>query len=525
MGFVEEWVTLVMKCVSTVSYAVNINGNRGKNFRPNRGLRQGGPLSPYLFLICGEGLSTLIRLAVRERALKGIKASKRGLAISHLLFADGCILFEEATKERAIFLKDILKNYEQCSGQCVNFSKSTVFFSTNTSEEMKREIADVLGVRCATNLKKYLGLPNVVGKRKKESFQNIRDKVNQRIEQWSTRFLSQGGKEIFIKSVLQAIPTYAMICFLLPKSLCGELENIFAKHWWQHGKKKKGIHWCQWKFMCCSKEEGAKQDWRIINNENSLVTQVLKAKYFPKNHFLNSSLENTSSYTWKSIWATKDILKKGLVWRVGTGNNISINSDAWIPDAINFRLSAEVDFMQDLKVNMLIDTNERKWRKELIEDTFSEEDSGGEASGEFSVRSAYKLLQIVKDNPRAYALQNVYRKFYKKLWLLNLPTKIKITIWKVSWSYLPTKVNMRYRKLVKDASCPRCGERAETIDHLFRECPITVEVWLELLLQDVLIEGDKNFEQWLFWIFELLNTQKCRIFSCALWAIWGGQKL
>ncbi|KAA3469492.1 reverse transcriptase [Gossypium australe] len=286
MGFAEEWVRLVMKCVSTVSYAVNINGNRGRNFKPTRGLRQGDPLSPYLFLICGKGLSTLIRLAVREGALKGVKASRRGPEVSHLLFVDDCILFGEATKERAGFLKEILKSYEQCSGQYVNFNKSMIFFSTNTSEEMKKEIEAILGMRSATSLEKYLGLPNIVGKRKKESFQNIKDNDNQRMGQWSTR-----GKEVFIKSVLQAIPNYAMNCFLLPKSFCEELEAIFAKFWWQHGKKKKGIHWCQWKFMCRSKEEWgmgfrnmsqfnisllAKQGWRIINNEESLVARFRK---------------------------------------------------------------------------------------------------------------------------------------------------------------------------------------------------------------------------------------------------------
>ncbi|KAA3469710.1 reverse transcriptase [Gossypium australe] len=295
-----------MKCISTVSYAVNINGNRGRVFQPTRGLRQGDPLSPYLFLICSEGLSSLIRLAIREGVLKGLKASRRGPLISNLLFADDCILFGEATKERATFLKDILKEYEQCSGQCVNFSKSTIFFSSNTSEGVKEEISDVLGVRCSTNMEKFLGLPNVVGKRKKESFQNLKD------ENWTMEhkaFLTR-GKEVFIKLVLQAIPTYTITCFLLPKSLCGELENIFAKFWWQHGKKKKGIHWCQWKFMCRSKEEGrmgfrnmshfyisllAKQGWRIINNQNSFVTH--KAKYFPNDQILNSRLGNSSSYT------------------------------------------------------------------------------------------------------------------------------------------------------------------------------------------------------------------------------------
>lgn len=68
--------------------------------------------------------------------------------------------------------------------------------------------------------------------------------------------MSQEGKEVFIKSMLQAIQTYAMSCFLLPKSLCEELESIFAKFWWQKRKGRKGIRWCQWKFMCQSKKEG-----------------------------------------------------------------------------------------------------------------------------------------------------------------------------------------------------------------------------------------------------------------------------
>ncbi|KAA3484969.1 reverse transcriptase [Gossypium australe] len=181
MGFAESWVELIMKCISTVSYTVNINGNRGRLFYPTRGLRQGDPLSPYLFLICSEGLSALIRQAVDIGNLRGVKASRRGPEISHLLFADDCLLFGEATKERESFLKETLKQYEQCSGQCVNFNKSTIFFSSNTLEGVKRETSEVLGMRCSTNIEKYLGLPNVVGKRKKEPFQNLKDKINQRI--------------------------------------------------------------------------------------------------------------------------------------------------------------------------------------------------------------------------------------------------------------------------------------------------------------------------------------------------------
>ncbi|KAA3481069.1 reverse transcriptase [Gossypium australe] len=196
-----------------------------------------------------------------------------------------------------------------------------------------------------------------------------------------------------------------MTWFLLPKSLCGELENIFAKFWWQKGQGKKGIHWCQQKFMCHPKEEGgiAKQGWRIINNQNSLVTQVFKAKYFSNDQFLNSRLGNSSSYIWKSIWVAKGILVKGLCWQIGTSINISINDDAWILDVVNFRLSSVANSLRDFNVNEFIDGNERIWKRELINNTFSEEDSGkilripltqathddflvwgGESSGEFS---------------------------------------------------------------------------------------------------------------------------------------------
>ncbi|XP_052486336.1 uncharacterized protein LOC128041067 [Gossypium raimondii] len=423
MGFAKEWVVLIMRCISTVSYVVTTNGRNGRVFKPTRGLRQGDPLSPFLFLICSEGLSSLIRNATKEGLIKGVRESRRGPIISHLLFADDCILFGEASKSSARNLKAILQEYETCSGQCVNFSKSMIFFSSNFEEGDKGRLSAKMGIRGSNNMEKYLGLPNIVSRKKKESFQNLKDRIKQRIDNWSTHFLSQGGREVFIKSVLQAIPTYAMTCFLLPKSLCDEFDNLFARFWWQKGKGKKGIHWCQWEYMCRPKEEGgmgfrnmaqfnvallAKQGWRIINNQNALVTQVFKAKYFSDDNFLNSSLGNSCSYVWKSIWAAKDLLTKGHCWRVGTSTNISIN-DAWIPDSVNFRLSSEINSMRDVKVDELIDNKNRSWKKELITSTFLEDDAArilriplaqtphedfliwvGKRSGEFTINGLEK---------------------------------------------------------------------------------------------------------------------------------------
>ena len=270
-----------------------------------------------------------------------------------------------------------------------------------------------------------------------------------------------------------------------------------------HGRR--GIHWCQWKYLCRPKEEGglgirnmaqfnisllAKQGWRIINNPNSLVALVLKAKYFPSVDFLNSQLGNNISYTWKSIWAAKGILAEGLCWKVGRGTKISISRDYWIPVLPRDRLPVLSSNLNDSKVAELIDSSSRTWKQELIEYTFPEvvaekilsiplaekphddfQVRSAEASGEFTVRSAYQLLQNTENNPRAYALGDDYKDFYRKLWLLDLPSKIKITVWKISWNFLATHVNMLLRRLTDTSMCPRCGSRSESMEHFFSRMP------------------------------------------------------
>ncbi|KAA3489222.1 RNA-directed DNA polymerase reverse transcriptase family protein [Gossypium australe] len=232
-----------------------------------------------------------------------------------------------------------------------------------------------------------------------------------------------------------------MSCFLLPSSFCGEIERIMARFWWQKADRKKGIHWCQWQQMCQPKEVGgmgfrslakfnvallAKQGWRILTNPNSLVAQTLKAKYFPNESFLNSRLGNNCSYTWKSIWAAKEVLSDDMCWKVGNGSAISALDDSWIPDFKNARLSSYVNNLCDFKVAELIDESISTFptdvavkilhillAKEAHDDILAW--SAG-PSGEFTVRSAYKLLHDSETDPSAYALQTNYRNFYKKFW-------------------------------------------------------------------------------------------------------------
>jgi hypothetical protein len=163
LGFTPQWVQMVMRCVQTVSFSVKLNGHMSDSFLPSRGLRQGDPLSPYLFLFCIEGFSALLKQAQREKEVAGVSFGGNGPTVTHLLFADDSVVFLEATGANLASLKGVLQMYEDCSGQKVNLQKSSIFFGKGCSEEQKNNLKSAIGIGCEALSERYLGLPTVVG--------------------------------------------------------------------------------------------------------------------------------------------------------------------------------------------------------------------------------------------------------------------------------------------------------------------------------------------------------------------------
>ena len=207
-------------------------------------------------------------------------------------------------------LRSTLMEYEEVSGQKVNTDKSSIFFSPNTAQTTRDEIFNILGPMQNSRHTKYLGLPSLIGKSKKQVFEILKEKVGQKLVGWKGKLLSMGGKEILIKAVALAIPTYTMSCFLLPQGLCDDMERMMKNFWWGQRQREKKLGWVSWKRMCNPKARGglgfrnlrafnlamlAKQAWRILNNPSSLVARVLKAKYFPTGNLLNAKLGSSPS--------------------------------------------------------------------------------------------------------------------------------------------------------------------------------------------------------------------------------------
>jgi hypothetical protein len=246
----------------------------------------------------------------------------------------------------ALKLQSILDLYEASSGQMINKEKSAVMFSKGTSLAAKRKFKRALHITDEAFNGRYLGLPIHLGRSKTKAFGFLKEKVWIKIQGWKEKFLSRAGKEILVKAVAQAIPLFAMSCFDITKSLCEDICSMVCRYWWNNQEEERH-HWLGWQCLSKSKSEGglgfrdlhifnmgmlARQSWRLVQDPESLVGRVLRAKYFPGGSILDASITAGVSYTWRSILKGVALLKEGLVWRVGDGTKIKVWSDPWVPD-------------------------------------------------------------------------------------------------------------------------------------------------------------------------------------------------
>jgi hypothetical protein len=355
-----------------------------------------------------------------------------------------------------------------------------VFFSSNCTDEMKVEVHTLSGIEAEALVEKYLGLPTALGRSTDEQFEHIIARLKKLVNSYASMKMSGAAREVLVKAICQAIPTYSMSCFRLSKKMCKRITNIIARFWWGGDEVKRKIHWKKWADIAVPKSIGgmgfrdfqlfnqamlAKQGWRLMTRPDSLCAKVLKGKYYHDSEFMSARQKRNSSHVWRAILHGREALKKGMIKRVGDGSSIRAFEDPWIPANMNGRPLFKRPEAQIILVEELIDEETMSWNEDKLEANFIDTDRraisqiplgrGGEdtwawtqeVNGLFSVRSAYRLLAANKLADQASGSGTEVKTCWKKLWKISVPPKVCLFWWRVIKKFIPARQILKQRHM------------------------------------------------------------------------------
>ena len=220
---------IIMSCVSMVSTSILFNGEALEPIFPSRGIRQGNPLSPYLFILYMDFLGQLVEKKCNAKLWYSVKASQSGLAFSHLMFVDDIMLFAKADRVNCSTIRDVLDYFCGLFGQTVSESKSRVYASPNVDRDTRESLCNILGFASTSALGKYLGLLLKHPGSSSQDYNFILDRVKQKHSVWKANMLSLVGHSVLIQASSAAILSYIMQCSDLPGRILESLDKVNRK--------------------------------------------------------------------------------------------------------------------------------------------------------------------------------------------------------------------------------------------------------------------------------------------------------
>ncbi|GKU90517.1 hypothetical protein SLEP1_g4505 [Rubroshorea leprosula] len=216
MAFSVTWKRWIQECLKSSMVSILINESPTRQFLVTKGIRQGDPLSPFLFLIVAEGLNGLMAVAIDKELYKGVEVGNEAVTVTHLQFADGTIFFGEASEQNIRTIKCILRTFEMAAGLKINFGKCQLM-GIGVEDDWRNKMAYRLGCKEGEFPIKYLGIPIGGNHRRVKMWQPLLDFVMKKLSSWKGRYLSQGGRITLINSVLSSLFVFLMFVYLIPK--------------------------------------------------------------------------------------------------------------------------------------------------------------------------------------------------------------------------------------------------------------------------------------------------------------------
>ncbi|WOH13938.1 hypothetical protein DCAR_0933451 [Daucus carota subsp. sativus] len=570
MNFGSRWITWIQKLFESSRISVLVNGAPSEEFIPSRGLRQGDPLSPLLFDLVGEGLSTLLMQGIRCDIFRGISIKGVPNQISHLQFADDVILFINNDDSSVVGIKRILQCFQIISGMKVNFTKSQIF-GFHAPETQIRRWASVLNCMHGELPFTYLGATIGTSPTSIKFWDPLLLKLKRKLNAFEASNISMAGRLVLLKAALDSTPVYWLSLYKLPVSVANSIERIRRRFLWgESSETHRKLHLIGWDRICKNKQEGglgivpvkqrndvllAKWWWRAYQERGSYWNKFFVCCYGPKwNYDLGGVDLSVCSPTVRSVLSIRNAGQCTLVsdrtkyrWSCGNGKKVFFWEDIWLSDkplAECFPILYSKSIMQHSTVNEMLtllhssSSEKSLWLSELLP-----EEQGSysmlliltegivlqdktdrlcwvPSGGAFSTIVANKIMFCQSNSSGEHS------KSWILIWKLKIPPKISIFLWKMNWGVLPTKhfLSQKLKDLVP--LCSWCGQKSETLVHLFMECELAVWAWKYIQLWWSLKHSTIfKFGLCLPYIFKIYKDKFVRriwqiVVAATLWSIW-----
>lgn len=507
-GFAEKWINWISMLLGSNSSAVLLNGVPGRSFAHKKGLRQGDPLSPLIFVLCMDVLFRMVDKAVLSNHLPAVGIGDTKVHSLH--FADDVLFFFDGSPRSATILKAILDAFSNCSGLKINFGKSTLT-PINIAEAQAADISAIFNCPLQAFPLSYLGLPLSPKKLRRADYLPLIENIDKRLAGWKCASLSRGGRLILLNSVLSSLPLYFCSVFALPSWVIKDIDKIRRGFFWKGKNKTNGFHClANWKQICRPRTAGGvgirnlqvansallmKSLWKYFSTPSLPWIALLKQKHYkrrPAATALNAPkgccpvwrgilrmqapfftsidfiLHNgTETPFWNSRWSGTSSLKNRFPNLHEASSNLHISVSTWATRfanrqnlgfafPLNFQEHLEFQHLSLLSNNLVLeqDTNDSIfWR--------------WTSDGSFSVKSASDFL--------SFDGLNICNPLFP--WKLKIPLRVKLFLWLAERNKVLTTDNLMKRGWYGPTICVFCNSQGESLTHILFTCTFAISVW------------------------------------------------
>ncbi|GAA0157176.1 hypothetical protein LIER_38412 [Lithospermum erythrorhizon] len=485
-GFSARWIGRVMACLNNNWFSVLINGRSAGFFKSEKGVRQGDPLSPALFILAEEYLLRGLHRLYTECPSIAYNCGY-GIKVPTLAFADDVLIFSNGSKAALSKVKKFLDHYQRISGQLVNTDKSTCVLSSKASRSRGAIVQKATGFKRSEAPFTYLGIPIYKGKKQCFLFDDLLEKLRGKIASWSSNLMSFGGRITVLQSVLNTIPLYYLQVMQMPADVYGKIERLFNKYLWD------GLPWCKWSRACAPYEEGglnfrSLEDvhttfmiklWLRLREGKCLWSKFMLSKYCRKFHPKLAPVHPSHSRVWKTIHKVREIAEAKIHWQIGEGK-CDFWLDSWLelgPLIQYYPERSGGTLIKDMRCQGQWDENKlrsclRQEHVDMVKEIFIAQDSPDiitwkdTTNGEFIFKESFDAVrQHRPGSPISSAL-----------WHNNIPKKMSFLAWRLWHGWLPVDEVLMKKGFPMASRCQCCGQ-VETIEHVFFSNHIAEQTW------------------------------------------------